>query len=129
MSGVEISFDNGQLKIIQRDIFSGAIIEITNDGYLDLLNNGKLKKFGQTWMRKKELLSLFNFDVDLHQNEPRKIGPIGMKTGDLYALFNFDTKLSLSFVPDSSYLIVKGMTTGMTGVIGCYICDELSKFR
>lgn len=102
LSHVEICFDNG-LKIIQRDIFSGTIIEIEKDkSGLDLLGGDNLEKFE----------------------------PMGLRTVDLDALFNYDRELTFSFVPGGlNYFIVKGKTTGLTGILSWCLYDNLGKFE
>src|SRR3990167_4798120 len=90
LSHIEIHYDKG-LKVIQRDIFSGTIIEITKD------------KSGLNLAANTDNLSPFN--------------PIGLRTIDLEALFNYDREISFSFVEDLNYFVIKGKTTGMQGIL------------
>lgn len=101
LSHVEIHWDNG-LKVVQRDIFSGTIIEIVNDASgLDFASQEKLERFE----------------------------PIGIRTVDLDALFNYDQELSFSFVPGGNYFIVKGKTTDLTGLLSWCLFDELGRIE
>lgn len=97
LSHVEIHYDKG-LKIVQRDIFSGTIIEITKDkSGLNLTATDKLSPFE----------------------------PIGLRKIDLDALFLYDREVSFSFVPDLNYFIIKGKTTNMQGILAWCLYDEL----
>lgn len=101
LSHVEIHNDNG-LKIIQRDIFSGTVIEITKDkSGLDILASDNLGQFE----------------------------PMGLRTVDLDALFSYDRELSFSFVPGLNYFIVNGKTTKMKGILSWCLFDEIGNFN
>jgi len=101
LSHVEIHYDNG-LKVIQRDIFSGTVIEITKDkAGLDLIDVDKLAPFS----------------------------PMGLRTVDLDALFSYDRELTFSFVPEMNYFIVKGKITGLTGILSWCLFDEMGDFK
>lgn len=102
LSHVEIHFDAG-LKIIQRDIFSGDIIEITKD---------------------RSGLDLMNFEDDLADFDP-----VGIRTVDLDALFQKDEELEFFFVPDRSYFIVKGRTSKMSAILSQCLYDELGRLN
>jgi len=96
LSHVEIHYDNG-VKIIQRDIFSGTIIEI-----------------------EKDRSGLF-FETD--NVEPFE--PMGLRLSDLEALFIEDKELSFAFAPGLNYFIVEAKTSGMKGILSWCLFDEL----
>ena len=99
LSHVEFHYDNG-LKVIQRDIFSGTIIEVERDkSGLDLLNQDKLEKFD----------------------------PIGIRMVDLDVLFSSDRELSFSFVPGMNYFVLEGKTTKMKGLLSWCLYDEIGR--
>lgn len=101
LSHVEIHND-GDLKIIQRDIFSGTIIEVTKDrSGLDILTADVLGEFE----------------------------PMGLRTVDLDALFSYDRSLKFSFVPGLNYFIVDGQTTKMKGILSWCLFDEIGNFN
>ena len=102
LSHVEIHYDKG-LKIVQRDIFSGTIIEITKD------------KSGLNLTASGDKLTPFE--------------PMGLRTIDLDALFNYDREISFSFVPNLNYFIIKGKTTGMQGILAWCLYDELGRIN
>jgi len=102
LSHVEISNNKGELKITQRDIFSGTIIEIENyKTGLDLVDTGKLAPFE----------------------------PMGIRTVDLDALFEKDRELVFHFIPNLNYFIVEGKTTNMTGILSWALYDELGRIN
>lgn len=105
LSHMEISIEDGDLKIIQRDIYSGVIIEIGN-------NNVK--------------------GLNLQSDEIRKgydFPPIGIKTKDFIALFSFNDVLHFRFPAEneSHYCTVEGRNLYMKGVISLCLFDGLGE--
>ena len=94
--------DGGQAKIIQRDIFTGNLIEIEK--------------------KKRKGLSLHSNDsMNEYKNK------IGMRTVDFKALFSFNEEITL-YLPNSDeagWIYVEGKKFGMEGVISCCYYDEL----
>lgn len=106
LSHIEFSGQLGStLKMIQRNIYSGGIIEIQE----------KPEGFFQ-----KELKSSF--------------GPVGIKTNDFVSLFTFQDTLKFSF-PSSGkedFIVVQSMDKNkrdMTGVIACCLYDEIINIK
>ena len=102
LSHIEFSGQSGEsLKMIQRNIYSGGIIEIkkANDGFF------------------KDTL---DFDF----------GPVAIKTNDFKALFNFQDALRFSFPNREKQDIIIIRSTDMkkrnfTGVVACCLYDEV----
>ena len=115
LSHIEFSCEAGKpLKMIQRNIYSGGIIEVQEDA-------GKgLGLYNQTVL-----------DYDF--------GPIGIKTGDFFALFSFQDILRFAFPKgvDADYVLVKSrsenrMAKGeqnMTTIVASCIYDEIIKLK
>lgn len=106
LSHIEFSGKKGGvMKMIQRNIYSGGIVEVSEktDG---LFQNNLAKDFG----------------------------PVGVKTNDLKALFAFQDQLKLEF-PDTAkedYIMVKSIDKtkrDMTGIIACCLYDELIQIQ
>lgn len=100
LSHIEISAEKGKVKIIQREIYSGKIIE------LNKISQG----FGISADRVK------SFD------------PIGMRTNDFASLFSFNKSLKFFFPSANSeidYCKVVGKRFGMEGIIAFCKYDEL----
>lgn len=115
LSHIEFSCEAGHtLKMVQRNIYSGGIIEVQEDEGkgLGLYNRTKL-------------------DYDF--------GPIGIKTGDFFALFSFQDILLFAFPKgvDADYVLVKSrnedrMAQGkqnMTTIVASCIYDEIIKLK
>lgn len=108
LSHVEFSSKTeNRLKIVQRNIYSGELIEVekkkTNDGLYD----EKIK---------------------------HEFGPIAIKTNDLNALFNFQDVLKFSFPSKDKedYLFVRGVDDSkrnFTGIIACCLYDEIINLK
>jgi len=102
LSHVEIHNDNGELKVVQRDIFSGTVIEITEEKTgLDIFDAAVLEPFD----------------------------PIGLRTVDLDVLLNYDEQLTFSFVPGLNYFIVEGAVKGFKAILSWCLYDQLGKFN
>lgn len=100
LSHVEFSSYDGRLKIVQRDIFSGSLVEI---------------------IKRDVGLSLAEAD-----RLPDRLGPFGMRTKDLFALFNdFNPKVTLYFPADEDYFLISGIHGGMTGIVSKCFYDEM----
>ncbi len=103
LSHVEFSGKKGKgIKIIQRNIYSGAIIEIEKSG-------GGM----------------------FHENLSHSLGPIAIKTNDLMALFAFDEKvLKFSFLSSkgNNFIIIESIDKtkrDMVGIVACCLYDEV----
>lgn len=107
LSHVEISGVNGQLHIVQRNIYSGAVIDITraaDEGGLGLGTTDAIQDFG----------------------------PVGIRTGDFMALFSFVDNVVFFFAtPDvqANYCWFQSgdAKLDMCGFIAHCLYDELSK--
>lgn len=106
LSHIEFSGEAGStLKMIQRNVYSGGIIEIRE----------KPEGFFQ-----KEL--------------KRPFGPLGIKTNDFVSLFAFQDALKFSF-PSSDkedFIVVQSVDKNkrnMTGVIACCLYDEIINIK
>ena len=106
LSHIEFSGKKGEtIKMIQRNIYSGGIIEI--------------KKSSKGFF-KEELTEDF--------------GPVAIKTDDFKALFTFQDVMKFSFPNEnkSDYIIVKSADENkrnMTGIIACCLYDEVIQIR
>jgi len=93
---------NGNVTMIQRNIYSGSIVEVSNSersGILDM--TGSLD---------------WNF------------GPVGIKTGDLLALYSFEGVLDFTFFQESGFIQVNSINTkkqDMKGFLACCVYDEI----
>ena len=106
LSHIEIAGEEGQqIKMIQRNIYSGGVIEV------EKVNNG---------MFKEELKTSF--------------GPVAIKTDDFKALFNFQDVLVFAFPnrENEDFIVV---TSGdknkrsITGIIACCLYDEIIQIK
>jgi hypothetical protein len=107
LSHIEFSGEVGNtIKMIQRNIYSGGIIEIQEK------NKGGF----------------------FHQTLKQSFDPVAMKTGDFQALFTFENNLSFSFPinENEDYILVKSVDENrrsMRGVIACCLYDEIIQIR
>lgn len=98
LSHIEISVRDGEWKLIQRDIYSGSTIEISE--------------------LKKGLRAGGNIKQD--------IGPVGIRTNDFAALFTFNDRVKFHFDPDCrEYASVTGQKYDMEGTVAFCIYDEI----
>lgn len=103
LSHIEFSGKGDQLKIIQRNIFDGTIIEIT-----------RTKSTGFGAVKKDSILSDF--------------GPFGMRTGDFIALFSFNDEIEFVFPSgQEQYLFVFGKKVPMKGIVALCFYDEMGE--
>ena len=106
LSHIEFSGKKGEpLKMIQRNIYSGAVIEVQQKGggYFDE-----------------------GLDGDF--------GPIGIKTGDFQALFMFQDVLQFEFPYDEGddYIVIRSIEKDkrdMVAVVACCLYDEIIQLR
>lgn len=106
LSHVELSAEGGRLQIIQRNIYSGGIIEITE-------KTGGL--------------------VDTTTME-HDFGPIGIKTGDLKALFMFQDSLKFNFpvTPTTDFIIIESVDRhrrDMVVILASCLYDEIIEIQ
>jgi hypothetical protein len=92
--------------MIQRNIYSGGIIEVEK--------------------KRDEGFFLEEFHNDF--------GPVAIKTGDFRALFTFQEALNFSFPARGSedFILVTGVDTNkrsVTGIIACCLYDEIIELR
>lgn len=107
LSHIEFHGQKGKpLKMTQRNIYSGAIIEVQQ-------------------IPKKLLQETLKYDF----------GPIAIKTNDFFALYSFQDNLEFTFPKEEkegSYLIAKSIDRGkrdMQGIIACCLYDEIIKIK
>lgn len=106
LSHIEFSGRKGEkLKLIQRNIYSGGIIEIQEKNKQGFFTNSLKADFG----------------------------PVGIKTNDFKSLFTFEDTLNFHFpCENDDYVIVKSMNESkrnMTGILSCCLYDEIIKIK
>lgn len=99
LSHVEIAFHKGEFELIQRDIFTGTIINI----------------------KKKESKGLFQLDGN---KITKNISAIGLRTGDLLGLFSFVNKITFN-VSEKGFTYFQGDKSNMSGFIAACLYDDL----
>ncbi|MHA2017136.1 MAG: hypothetical protein ACTSXY_02570 [Promethearchaeota archaeon] len=106
LSHIEFCGQTGDvLKITQRNIYSGALIEVRQ-------------------VPQKLLQETLTHDF----------GPIAIKTNDFFAMYSFQDNLKFTFPKgkEGDYIIVRSIDRGkrdMQGIIACCIYDEIIKIR
>ncbi len=102
LSHIEFGIKANSFYLIQRDIYSGTIIEIS-----EIQSNG---------------IGLIDSKLNI-----KEYGPIGLRTNDFLALFAFQPSISLGFEEDKEYGSIKGNNElfPMNGIIAHCIYDEL----
>lgn len=106
LSHIEFVGTDGQLMIIQRNIYDGTVINIERE---------KASGFGVT----------SNDDIN------SDFGPLGLRTNDFLALFAFNDQITFSF-PDgikSGFCRVMGRNFKMSGIVALCIYDELGSIE
>lgn len=95
---VEFTWKDGVTRFVQRDLFTGNIIEVdmVKKGFSLLTDNVKVEEFK----------------------------PIAMRTGDFLALFSFCDKLQV-YLDTKGFFLVEGNMYEMEGVVGGCLYDEL----
>lgn len=106
LSHIEFSAEGKELSIVQRDIYSGSVIEITRS----------IKKRG--------------FGLDMGEGVTSDFLPIGLRTNDLSAMFTFQDSIYFGFPSPGqpgNYVTVRGADPkmDMSGIIACCVYDEL----
>jgi hypothetical protein len=102
LSHIEFVGKNKELLIVQRDIFSGAIIT--------------LRKQTETGL-----------GLSMIEEISQDFTPIGMRTNDFFALFSFNDEIKLKFFSD--YFLVKGNSNEMEGIVALCIYDNLGYIK
>ncbi len=106
LSHIEFTGKKGEtLTMIQRNIYSGGIIEI-----------------------KKRDTGFFTEDLT------QSFGPVAMKTNDFRALFNFQNTLKFSFPSgeNQDFIIIDSMDKSkrdISGIIACCLYDEIIEIK
>jgi hypothetical protein len=102
LSHIEFSCDDGQFKISQRNIYSGAVITLT-------------PKQTKGLMARKASSGMADFE------------PIGLRTNDFMALFTFIDSIRFTFPEDEPYIIAESKDTRMPMkcIIARCVYDEL----
>jgi hypothetical protein len=97
LSHIEFKIEDKTVKIIQRNIYSGSVIEVVK-------NTAKGKLFSGSMLGDKL--------------PPGDYGPVGMRTGDLTAMFSFHDSLSLTFPADPAkgYFRIQGTGAKPSGL-------------
>jgi len=107
LSHIEIRAEEGEIKFVQRNIYSGAVIEISR-----AVDTGAL-------------------GVDNPDELEEDFGPLGLRTGDFSALFAFNDNLVFTFPPEGQgdYCCVRSRDPkmAMDGVVACCVYDELGQ--
>lgn len=101
LSHVELSVNNGEFVLTQRDIYSGSIQKI----------------------KKKSGLGISS------DNLKGSFGPIGLRTSDFEALFTFSESLNFFLDPKLGYIVVTGSKWKMRAIIGTCLYDELGTIK
>jgi len=105
LSHVEFIAEPGEeIRMIQRNIYSGGIIEVKKKGGL----------------------------MD-DESTDYKIGPVAIKTGDFAALFAFTEIVNFSFPVEGAedYILIKAMKSNVPfdGVVACCLYDEIIEIK
>ncbi len=100
LSHIEFLVRDKKIYILQRDIYSGSIVELT---------------------RKEEGLG-FSLQEDDLKND---FGPLGIRTTDFFSLFYFNDKINIYFT--SSYFIITGEVYNLTGIIAGCLYDHIGE--
>lgn len=100
LSHIEISCVDGQLQVVQRNIFSGAVIKIQKrDGRKGLIDDDSIADFA----------------------------PMAMRTNDFMALFTFLNEIDFYFSPKGGFVYVRGESgkIKMDGIVSKCIYEEM----
>jgi len=101
LSHIEFVTKGGELKILQRDIYVGSLIQLER----------KMEMEGLGLTEPEDVL-------------PDSLSPMGMRTGDFLALFNFNEKVDIYFPEELQYFIIEGLHNNISGVIAGCIYDD-----
>jgi hypothetical protein len=99
--------EDKKIKILQRDIYSGTIIELSRK---DLESEG---------------LGL----IEIGDTLPEKMNSIGIRTGDFLSLFNFNDKVEIYFPPSGEYFIIEGAHNQMSAIISGCLYDDIGSIK
>jgi len=96
----------GSIRMIQRDIYTGSVIEVAPSEEKGLMGSSLEKKL--------------DFDV----------GPLGLRTVDFQALFSFQKTLEFNFSPDCVFVKSLGLSgIDFSGFVSCCMYDELIQIK
>lgn len=106
LSHIEFLVNDSNLTMVQRDIFSGTILEI------------------------EKTVSAYGFGLVKSQDElPDHLNTLGMRTNDLLTLFTFNDKIKL-YIPDSQgYFVVEGQHGDLLGIVAGCLYDDIGKIK
>ncbi len=106
LSHIELVVRQGELHLIQRDIYSGSVSEIKR--------------------RNKEGLGLIEEPYEF-KSDP---SPLGIRTDDFLALFSFTDKIILRFLPlEFGYFLVEADHANLHGIIGGCLFDLIGSLN
>ena len=101
LSHIELSIKKNEINLLQRDIYSGTIIEVTP--------------------KSKGLLNT-------NSNLPSTFGPVGLKTKDFMSLFLFHDQLK--FYPQGNdYLLIEDFKKDLKGIMAFCLYDEIIELQ
>lgn len=98
LSHIEVSAKNRKPLLLQRDIYSGSTVELTQ------VKEG----FGVSWGKTIK----------------EDFGPIGLRTADLLALFTFSNTVKFFFGKKNDFAVIEGDKFGMKGIVAGCLYDE-----
>lgn len=104
LSHIEFVTKNGEIKILQRDIYAGALVQLER----------KIEIEGLGLTEPEDIL-------------PDSISPMAMRTGDFLALFNFNDKIDIYFPEGLQYFMIEGLHNQMSCIIAGCIYDDCGR--
>lgn len=102
LSHVEFVVKNKEISLLQRDIYSGTIIELKR----------KIKPEGLGLIKSEDIL-------------PDKLPPVGIRTNDFISLFTFNDRIKIYIPEQPSYFVIEGIHNNMWGVVASCLYDEI----
>lgn len=107
LSHMEFVVGNGEVSILQRDIFSGTIIEL------------KKKKRGE------------GLGIVVHKDSlPEGTLPtIGMRTNDFLGMFYFNDRIKIHVPEEKGYFFIQGEHNSMLGIVAGCLYDDIGVIR
>lgn len=106
LSHIEFVTRNGEFKILQRDIYSGALIQLER----------KIEAEGLGLTKPEDVL-------------PDSIDPMAMRTGDFLALFNFNDRVDIYFPEGLQYFMIEGLHNNMQSIVSGCIYDDVGVIK
>ena len=106
LSHIEFVTKDGGLKILQRDIYAGSLVQLERN----------LVPEGLGLMEPEDIL-------------PDSLSPMGMRTGDFLALFNFNDKIDIYFTERFEYFMIDGLHNNMQGIVAGCIYDSIGTIK